>query len=302
VTRRSLLVGAASGFGLLVVGCGHSSPPKPLASTRTSTAPSVEAQLAELERRFGGRIGVHAVDTATEAHVSYRAGERFLLCSTYKAFAAAAVLRRAESDPALLARVVRYDRSRLISHSPVTMVNANRGMTVAELCDAAMTMSDNTAANLLLETLGGPSRVTAFLRTLGDDVTRLDRTEPTLNVAADGDVRDTTTPAAAAQDLRALAIGDALRPASRAQLVRWLNANTTGGALIRAGLPSSWVEGDRSGGGTDGQTNDMAVATPPGRPPLVMAVYTAPADPQATTGSATVAAAARIVARALGAH
>jgi beta-lactamase class A len=266
-----------------------------------STSRSADEQLADLERRFDGRLGVYAVDTASEAQVAYRADERFLLCSTYKAFATAAILRRAESDGSLLSRVVRYDRSQLLAHSPATTVNVDRGMTIAELCDAAMTMSDNTAANLLVQTLGGPADVTAFLRTLGDRVSRLDRTEPTLNVAAAGDVRDTTTPAAAAHDLRALAVGDALRHGSRAQLVRWLDANTTGASLIRAGLPSSWTEGDRSGGGTSGQTNDIAVATPPTRSPLVIAVYTAPVDLQATTGSATVAAAARIVAGALGA-
>jgi beta-lactamase class A len=307
VTRRSLLLGA--GVGLLAAGCGQAggkgratatAGPNDSAGPNHSTGPiAAQRQFADLEGRFGVRLGVHAVDTGTGATLAHRADERFLLCSTYKAFAAAALLQRAERDPALLSRVVHFDASQLVPHSPVTTLNVGRGMTVRALCAAAMTVSDNTAANLMLETLGGPAALTAFFRTLHDPVSRLDRTEPTLNVAAPGDVRDTTSPRSAVADLRALALGEALDEGGRRQLLLWLNENTTGTQLVRAGLPSSWTVGDRSGGGTQGQTNDIAIATPPGRSPIVLAVYTAPADPASTTGSAAVAAAARIVAAAL---
>jgi beta-lactamase class A len=302
LTRRSLLSGAAAGLGLLATGCGNTGGTAAASRTEpTAAGPAggVLARLADLERRFGGRLGVYAVDTGSSAAVAYRAEDRFLLCSTYKAFAVAAILRCAESDARLLSNVVPYPADRLVAHSPVTAAHVGRGLTVAELCAAAMTVSDNTAANLLVETLGGPPGVTRFLRTLGDPLTRLDRSEPTLNTAAPGDVRDTTSPRAAAQDLRALAVGDALAPASRAQFLRWLDANTTGGQLIRAGLPPSWAEGDRSGGGLEGETNDIAVVRPPARAPLVIAVYTAPADPASAAGAGTVSAAARIVAAAL---
>jgi beta-lactamase class A len=244
---------------------------------------------------------VHAIDTGSGTTVRHRADERFLMCSTHKVLAAAAIMRLRTSQPGLLDRLIRYDRAQLLDYAPVTTKHVADGMTVAALCEAAITVSDNTAANLLVQQLGGPTAVTEFARTLGDPITRLDRTEPDLNVGAPGDPRDTTTPAAMAADLRALALGDALDPPGRDLLTGWLTANTTGAALIRAGLPAGWRVGDKTGSGAQGEANDIAVVWPPGRAPLVIAVYTAPADPHATTGKATVAQAAAIVAKTLAA-
>ncbi|GDY31339.1 class A beta-lactamase [Gandjariella thermophila] len=300
--RRTVLSGGLVGLGAALAGCASASPPggtpsRPAAPS--SPASAAEAELSRLEATFGGRLGICAVDTGSGASVRHRAGERFLMCSTFKALAVSAILRRRQQQPGLLDTVIRYDRSQLLPYAPVTSQHVAEGMTVSALCQAAITYSDNTAANLLLQVLGGPPAVTAFARTLGDQLTRLDRTEPDLNVTAAGDQRDTSTPAQMAADLRVLALGDGLDPAGRDLLVGWLKANTTGGRSIRAGLPAGWQVGDKTGSGAQGETNDIAVVWPPNHAPLVIAVYTAPADPKSTAGYATVARAATIVANAL---
>ncbi|MGH3771485.1 MAG: class A beta-lactamase [Pseudonocardiaceae bacterium] len=260
---------------------------------------SAEAELAALEAKFGGRLGVYGVDTGSGTTVGYRADERFLLCSTFKVFAVSAILRLRVQQPGLLDRLIRYDQSQLVTYAPVTSQHVADGMTVSALCAAALTRSDNTAANLLVQIVGGPPAVTEFCRTLGDPLTRLDRIEPDLNVGAPGDQRDTSTPARMAIDLRALALGDALDPAGRDLFVSWLKANTTGDKLIRAGLPAGWLVGDKTGSGSHGEINDIAVVWPPNHAPLVLTVYTAPTEPKSTAGPATVASAATIVTKAL---
>ncbi|HWE91352.1 MAG TPA: class A beta-lactamase [Pseudonocardiaceae bacterium] len=260
---------------------------------------SPETQLSTVEDSFGGRLGVYAVDTGSGATVSHRADERFLMCSTFKMLAVSAILRLRAQQPGLLDRVIHYDRSQLLSYSPDTTVRVADGMTVSALCQAAIIHSDNTAANLLLHILGGPSAVTAFARTIGDPITRLDRTEPDVNLSAPGDQRDTSTPAQLAADLRALALGDGLDAAGRDLLLGWLIANTTGGTSIRAGLPAGWRIGDKTGSGDHNEVNDIAVVWPPNRAPLLIAVCTAPNDPRSTAGYPTVARAAAIAARAL---
>lgn len=290
--RRAVLLG---GLGIALAGCAANT--KPPAGTPPPTTTPTDQDLAALEAGFGGRLGVYAVDTGRGTTVQYRADERFLMCSTYKALVVSAIIRLRDHQPDLLGRVIHYDRSQVLSHSPITSQHVNNGMTVSALCQAAISVSDNTAANLLVAVLGGPQAVTAFVRTLGDQTTRVDRTEPTLNDA--NGVLDTTTPAHMAADLRALALDDALDPAGRNLLTSWLEGCTTGGKLIRAGLPTSWRVGDKTGSGTHNETNDIAVAWPPGRAPLVIAVYTAPTDPASTAGAATVAGVAAIVAKAL---
>jgi beta-lactamase class A len=169
-------------------------------------------------------------------------------------------------------------------------------MTLAELCEAALTVSDNTAANALLASFGGPPALTSYARSLGDTVTRLDRAEPDLNEATPGDPRDTTTPAAMLGNLHRLVLGDALAPGSRARLTSWLAANTTGSARIRAGLPKEWRVGDKTGSGNHAVANDVAVAWPPGRAPLLLSVYYAESSASADQRNAVIAEAARIVA------
>lgn len=294
LTRRALL------GGLLLVpaaACGGGSRPAP--APTASPAEGTDAAFADLERAVGARLGVFARETGSGAVVAYRAGERFPLCSTHKVLAAAAVLRR--EGVAGLGRRVTYTQADVLSYAPVTAAHVAQGMTLGELCDAAVRVSDNTAANLLLRELGGPSAVTAFARSLGDAVTRLDRTEPDLNAAVPGDPRDTTTPRALADDLQALTVGTQLPAAARTQLVAWLDGSTTGAGKIRAAVPPGWTVGDKTGSGSYGTSNDLALLRPPGRAPIVVAVLsTGLATADATASPDLLARAARVVLTALG--
>lgn len=241
--------------------------------------PSAKAEeaanrFAELEARTGGKIGVVAMDHSRNKRVEYKGGVRFLMCSTFKVLAVAAVLKRIDEKKEDLARFVRYNEAQLLTYAPVTREHVKEGgMTVDALCAAAIEQSDNTAANLLLETVGGPKGVTAFVRTLGDNVTRLDRMEPELNTAAEGDERDTTTPAAMCQDLQRLWTSDLLSSSSRRRLEGWMQANQTGLKMIRASVPSDWLVADKTGRDGCGATNDIAIVRPPGRGPLFLAIY-----------------------------
>lgn len=227
-----------------------------------------------LEHQRGGRLGVAILDTGNGQRITYRADERFLMCSTFKLLAASAVLARVDQGAEKLDRRVVFGKDVLLSYAPVTSLHAGgTGMTIAELCEAAITVSDNTAANLLLSSLGGPSAITAFVRRMGDDVTRLDRTEPELNVSSPGDIRDTTTPNAMLADLQGLLLGDVLSRPSREQLTTWLRATSTGKDTLRAGLPAGWTAGDKTGSGSHGERNDVAIVWPPNRKPLLIAAY-----------------------------
>jgi beta-lactamase class A len=230
--------------------------------------------LKRLEARSGGRLGVAVVDTGAKREIQYRYEERFPMCSTFKLLAVGAVLTRVDQGKDRLDRNVRFLKTDLVGYSPVTEKHAGgEGMTLKMLCEAAMTQSDNTAANLILASLGGPSGVTQFARTLGDDKTRLDRIEPELNECVPGDPRDTSTPVAMLRDLQKLALGGVLSPASKHQLTEWLVANQTGDARLRAGLPVRWRVGDKTGTGRRGTANDVAITCPPNRVPILISVY-----------------------------
>lgn len=260
-TRRdTLLLGSAVSVLALL-------PAAAFAGTGMPTA------VAAIEKRVGGRLGVAVLDTGTGRLDGHRADERFALCSTFKFLAAAFVLARADEGLEDLSRPVSIPATGLVDHSPFTERHAGRTMSVADLCEAVMVISDNTAANLLLDGFGGPAGLTAWLRALGDPVTRLDRTEPALNQAAPGDPRDTTSPAAMIATMRRLLLGDVLAPASRQRLTDWLIANRTGDRRIRAGLPAGWRVGDKTGSGRNGATNDIAILWPPGRAPILVAAY-----------------------------
>ena len=263
----------------------------------TSTG-ELDRAFAELEARYGARVGVHAVDTGSERTVSHRADERFAHASTVKALAAAVVLAR--TSEAELDTVVPFTSADLVTYSPVTEGRTGTGMTLREIGAAAVTASDNTAGNLLLRQLGGPGALDAALAELGDDVTSVDRDETELNTAVPGDARDTTTPAALAADLRAFAVDDALAAEDRAVLTGWLRESTTGAGLVRAAVPAGWEVGDKSGTGGYGTRNDVAVVWPPGRAPLVVAVLTTREREDAEPDDALVAAAAGIALDALG--
>lgn len=259
-------------------------------------APDFAAAMAKLEKRSGGRLGAAVRDRNTGAIYGYRQNERFAMCSTFKTLAVSAVLAKADAGKEDLNREIHYGTKDLVIYSPVTQRRIAEGMTLDALCEAAMTQSDNAAANLILASLGGPAAVTAFARSLDDTVTRLDRTEPTLNIVAKGDERDTTSPAAMAGNLEKLLFSDKLSPASRARLADWLARNATGGARIRAGVPATWKVGDKTGSGAFGSTNDVAVLTPPSRAPVIVAAYLTQTGRPSTECEAILAAVGRLVA------
>ncbi len=243
-----------------------------LASLGTSFV-SLGASLAKIETDGGGRLGVAVLDTGSGALAGHRLDERFPMCSTFKALTAAAILARVDAGKEQLSRRIRVEPKDILSYAPVSKRHVGAEMSVAELCEAMVTLSDNTAANILLASMGGPSAITEYARSLGDELTRLDRIEPDLNESTPGDPRDTTTPAAMAKNLKALATGTALSAGSRDQLIAWLVGCKTGDTKIRAGLPKSWRVGDKTGSGSHGSTNDVAVIWPEGRPPVIVAVY-----------------------------
>jgi len=289
VQRRSLLLAASV---LPLAGACT-------AWSRTGSPSSAEAQLAELERASGGRLGVAGFHTGSGARIQHRAHERFPLCSTFKLMLAAAVLERSAKDASLLARRIGYGKADLVSWSPITEKHVADGMTVAELCAATVQYSDNAAANLLLKMLGGPATVTAFARGIGDQAFRLDRTEPELNTAIPGDLRDTTTPAAMSDSVQRLALGDALGTAQREQLKDWLLGNTTSTERFLAGVPAGWKVGDKTGSGSYGSTNDVGVLWPPAGAPVVLSVYLTFPQKDAKGRSDVIASATRIVVAAL---
>lgn len=257
------------------------------------------AQLAALESASGGRLGVAGFNTATGARVQHRADERFPLCSTFKLMLAAAVLDRSAKEGGLLGRRVNYSKGDIIANSPITEKNLAAGMTVAELCAATIQYSDNAAANLLMKILGGPPAVTAFARSSGDEVFRLDRWETELNTAIPGDLRDTTTPSAMAASVQRLVLGNALGAAQRDQLKVWLLGNTTSTERFVAGVPAGWKVGDKTGGGSYGTNNDVGVLWPPSGAPLVLAVYLTFPQKDAKVRNDVVASATRIAVAAL---
>ena len=249
-----------------------------------------------IEAVSGGRLGV-AVLQADGRLDGQRLDERFPMCSTFKWLAAACVLHRVDAGLERLDRRVRYGRAVLLPHSPVAARHVGAGMTVGELCHAAITTSDNAAANLILASFGGPAGLTRYARSLGDEVTRCDRTEPSLNEARPGDPRDTTTPRAMARLLHAALLGDALSPHGREQLARWLEATETNGARLRADLPAGWRMGSKTGTGARGTTNDVGIFWPPGRPPVIVAAYLTESEaPEAARNGAVAQVARRVTA------
>jgi beta-lactamase class A len=231
-------------------------------------------RLAEIEAREGGRLGVFVRDTGAGATMEHRADELFPMCSTFKLLTAAAALKRVDEGAERLDRTIAYGPNDLLEYAPIAKAHvAEGGMTLADLCAAAIDWSDNTAANLVLRTIGGPPAFTQFARSLGDKVTRLDRNEPTLNEATPGDERDTTSPRAMAADMQKVLLGDALSDQSRRQLEAWLIDDKVGDKRVRAGLPHSWRIGDKTGSGDHGTANTIAIIRPPDQAPILAAVY-----------------------------
>jgi beta-lactamase class A len=244
-------------------------------ATADGTAGDAVARLRELEQRHGARVGVRARNMATGTTVRHRADERFPMLSVFKTLAAAAVLRDRDTDGSFLERRIRYTEAQLVEYSDVCKAHLATGMTIRELCVAAIQYSDNTAGNLLLRQIGGPQGITRFARSLGDQVTRLDRWEPKLNSGEPWRVTDTTTPDAIAATYARLVLGNALEPGDQELLTSWLLGNQTGGKRLRAGLPKEWTVADKTGAAdTYGSLNDVAVVWKEDGTPLVMSVLT----------------------------
>jgi beta-lactamase class A len=298
-TRRALL--RALGMATVVAGL-------PGCATRAAQVDTAGAAFADLERSAGGRLGVFALDTGSGRTTGLRADERFGLCSTFKLPLAAAVLREADAGRLSLDTVIAYSADDMVPHAPVTQRHlAAGGMTIEALAEAAQTTSDNVAANLLIARLGGPQRVTALFRAMGDPQTRLDRYETQMNFVPPGEVRDTTTPRAMTTGVAKIMTGTVLSAESRARLQRWMIATETGKRRLRAGLPTDWIAGDKTGtalaAGMPNKHNDVAVIWPPQRAPVVVAAYyEAPGefDTMRAQDDAVLAQAGRIVAGWIG--
>ncbi|MEC2323483.1 class A beta-lactamase [Lederbergia lenta] len=231
---------------------------------------NTDKKFAQLENDFDARLGVYAMDTGSNQTIEYRPEERFAFTSTYKALAAAIVLKQNTMEE--LKEVIPYTEDDLVSYSPVTDKHVGTGMTLRDIGEAAVRYSDNTAGNLLFKELGGPKAFEQALRQIGDDITQADRYEPELNAFTPGDPRDTSTPKALATSLEAFVVGDILSDDKRELFTDWLRGNATGDTLIRAGSPENWEVGDKSGAGSYGTRNDIAVVFPENREPIVIAI------------------------------
>lgn len=266
-----------------------------------STTRAALASLAALEQQHKGRLGIAALDSNSGRQLEFRADERFPLCSTFKFMAAAAILKRSQTQADLLAKQIHYTQKDLVTYSPITEKKLSTekhratSMNLAELCKAALQYSDNTAGNLLLRELGGPAALTRFARGLGDKKFQLERWETELNTAIPGDARDTSTPLAMLQSMNKLLLGKSLHPAQQQQLIDWLKGNTTGAKRIRAGLPTGWMLGDKTGSGDYGTGNDIAIIFPPHKKPLLLCIYFTQPTQNADWNNQVIADATKIV-------
>jgi beta-lactamase class A len=258
---------------------------------------STDDQFAAIEKGIGGRLGVAALDTETGRRLGYRASELFAMCSTFKFLLAGCILQRVDAGSEELKRLIPYSQKDLLEYAPVTRANLKQGaMTVADLCAAAIEVSDNTAANLLLAQIGGPAGLTKFVRSLGNQVTRLDRIEPDLNSALPGDQRDTTSPATMVDSMEKLLVASTLSAAGRAQLAAWLELSTTGKNRLRAGFPAGWHAGDKTGTGARGAVGDIGIFWPPSKAPILIAAYIMEGSASADERERAIASVGHIVA------
>lgn len=295
LSRRQVLGTISAAGAMLAVG----QPAFASASTTSSGSADLERQLGELERSADDRVGVALMNVTTGAVVSHRGDERFLFNSTGKCFIAAAVLARVDEGRETLDRRIVIEEGDLVGWTPITEKRLGEpGFTVAELCQAAVAWSDNAAANALIESVGGPEAITAFLRAIGDDTTRLDRVEPALNTHDHArDERDTTTPLAMMATLRTLLLGDALSPSSRHQLASWMIEGKVGDARLRAGMPASWLVGEKTGTNGVGNASDIGIAWPGDRGAVIAVAYTFMPNASGAERDETIAAVGRLAAR-----
>ena len=239
---------------------------------QSQTHPELERLRETLGR--GGRLGVVGLDTGSGRSVTFDPDSRYAMCSTFKLPLAAFVLRLADQHKLSLSEPLPLSPGRPLDNSPVVEANLGRGsLSMDALVAAIVQRSDNSAANLLMRRTGGPAALTRFIRACGDPATRVDRYEMALNSNIPGDPRDTTTPAAMAGLAGALLTGDILTPSSRQKLVQWLLTSVPQPDRLSAGFPRGWRVGHKPGTGRGGAVNDVAIAWPPGRPPIIVACF-----------------------------
>ncbi|EOO27147.1 beta-lactamase [Bacillus cereus VD133] len=240
--------------------------------TQTSQETAIHDAFSQLEKKFDARLGVFAIDTGTNQTITYNADKRFAYASTHKALAVGALLQKKSLRD--LDQVIPYTQDDLVNYNPITKDHVNTGMTLKDLCDASIRYSDNTANNLILKQIGGPKGMEQALRGIGDTVTNSERFEPELNVVnlEKGEIQDTSTPRAIATSLQAFTLGNALPKEKRTILINFLKGNTVGDTLIRAGVPKGWEVADKTGAGSYGTRNDIAVIWPPNGKPIVLAI------------------------------
>lgn len=301
LTRR----GVVAGGGLFVAGCAGAQP-EPGGVPPLGVKPIAGTRFARVESLLGGRVGVCAIETSSGVRIGHRQRERFAMASTFKWLLAAGILKRCEQGMSLDEDYALYGRSDLLPTSPVSERHIDPAtgigrMTLRQMCEAVVTVSDNCAANLLLTPMMGPEGLTRFLRESGDPITRLDRTEVALNENAPGDERDTTTPEAMAMSAaHFLATNEVLNAGSRDLLIGWMRSASTGLDRLRAGLPAEWNAGDKTGTGGNGSHNDVAIAFPPGGKPIVIASYLSESAASNVDKAAAHAEIAQIVVKEFG--
>jgi beta-lactamase class A len=247
-----------------------------LALAAACAAPAEAASFKAIQKKIGGRLGVHVLDSQSGKRIGFDDNSRFAMASTFKVPLVASLLWQVDRGAFPLEHELFIAKKDLLPNSPVLEPRIAAGttaMSVRELCAAAITYSDNAAANVLLAGIGGPAALTAFVRSIGDETTRFDRTEPEVNSNSPGDPQDTTTPRAMAETMLKIFTQDVVSLGSRAMLIEWMSASRVGVDRVRAGLPKSWPASDKAGTGANGAYNDIAIAWPPQRRPILIAVY-----------------------------
>ncbi|MBL0967769.1 MAG: class A beta-lactamase [Brevundimonas sp.] len=298
--RRSVLTGLGA---IGVMGCSPqaATPPAEQPSRPSAVAAVRPLDLSALEARHGGRIGLAVLDTADAAALGWREQERFVYCSTFKMYLAAATFLRVQAGQERLDRAIPITRADMINHAPTTEPAIGSTLTIEQLMEGTVGLSDNPAANILIREMGGIDALRAFYRGIGDDSTRVDRLEPEMN-RLDGD-KDTILPLQSVRNMeRLLVSGDTpLSADSKALLTRWMIETPTGPGRIKAGVPAGWTVAHKTGTGGYGPVNDIGVLTPPSGKPVVLAIYYhATRDSAPDAREAVIAEATRIALGALG--
>lgn len=269
---------------------------------RSAPQPPVEDALAELEQRYNAKVGFHGRNLGSGRTLDHNADDLFATCSAFKAYVAGAILMKVQRGELKLDDEVYIDRALFVPvASPITEPNVGGWMPFSQLCAAAVRQSDNTATNLMVEVLGGPSAVTDFARSVGDDRTWMVRWETELNSALPGDPRDTTSPRAMGGGFANMLLGDVFDEPHRALLYEWMSTIVTGDNRIRAGLPAGWTIADKTGSGDYASTNDIGVAFGPNGERLLLAVMTRTRsdDPKAPALNDLIADVTRVTVPAL---